>query len=145
MAAIPHNYRVSARAGAESPVALRTEEGAELACAAPVNFGGEPGGQSPEHLLTEAVAGCFILTFRAIAAASRVPWQSLACEVVGTLDKVGHKLQFTEFTVNAVLTIADPEHKEKAHSLLAKAEQNCLISNSLSCPVHLDSRVDVSG
>ncbi|MCK9503338.1 MAG: OsmC family protein [Porticoccaceae bacterium] len=144
METLPHNYRVTAKAGLQGAVALLTEEGAELACAAPVTFGGEPGGQSPEYLIAEAVAGCFILTFRAIAAASKLSWQSLDCEVVGTLDKVERKLRFSGFTVAAVLTITVPDDKEKALSLLTKAEQNCLISNSLSCPVHLQGRIEIS-
>lgn len=122
---------------------LRTAAGAELSCAIPPEFGGELGKQSPEYLLTEALAACFVLTFRAIAAASGAPWLELGCDVAGVLDREDRKLRFTGFTIKARLVVQDQAVTERARLLLEKAEQNCLVSRSLSCPVRLESEVAV--
>jgi len=143
MTEFPHGYLVRARAEAVGPVQLETEEGLRVDCFAPRQFGGEAGEQSPEYLLTEAVAGCFVLTFRAIAQASRLAWQSLSCTAVGQLDKVDGKLKFTGFSVDARLQISDIAIEQRARALLAKAEQNCLITASLNCPVVLEASVEV--
>jgi organic hydroperoxide reductase OsmC/OhrA len=54
------------------------------------------GGQwSPETLLVAAAVDCFVLTFRAIAAASKLPWERLSCNGEGTLDRVDGVTRFT--------------------------------------------------
>ena len=144
MQALPHHYRVDSSARPESLLDNKSDEGATLHSAPPLPFGG-PGGQwSPEHLLTAAVSSCFILTFRAIASASKLDWQELACQVEGTLDKVERKMQFTGFTINAKLVVNDEASRERAVTALQKAEANCLVSNSLNCPIHLEAEIKIS-
>ncbi len=69
----PHHYRCLATANATQSVVQVSSDGlTNLATGAPREFGG-PGDQwSPEALLVATVADCFVLTFRAIAAPSRV-------------------------------------------------------------------------
>jgi uncharacterized OsmC-like protein len=90
-----------------------------------------------------AVADCFVLTFRAIAAFSRLPWVSLTCEVSGTVDRVDRVTQFTGFDVRARLRVAAGADVEQARRLLTKAEQTCLVTQSLKAAAHLDASVDV--
>ncbi len=90
-----------------------------------------------------AVADCFILTFRAIAQASRLDWTSLECDVQGTLDRVERATQFTSFKITARLTLPDDSKLDKASGLLEKAEAACLITNSLSADSHLHTEVVV--
>lgn len=138
MQKFPHFYTVKAAAETQGAVAMETEEGATLQCFPPSQFGGEPGRQSPESLLAEAVASCFILTFRAVASASGLAWSSLQCQAIGKLDKVDGRLAFTEFALSANLKIAAEADQELARKLLAKAEGGCLVSASLACPVLLN-------
>jgi uncharacterized OsmC-like protein len=114
-----------------------------LESAAPSEFGG-PGDQwSPETLLVASIADCFVLSFRAIARASRFEWESLACEVDGTLDRIDRITQFTQFDVAAKLIIQPGGDETKAMRLLEKAEQACLITNSLKASSHLKASVIV--
>lgn len=77
MQAYPHRYHVHAAAETEGNVLLGSEGLPTLTTAAPPQYGG-PGGQwSPETLLMAAAADCFILTFRAIATASKLAWGRL--------------------------------------------------------------------
>lgn len=141
---LPHHYSVSAAADNGATVANTATNLPPLTVAAPAEFDG-PGDQwSPESLLCTAVVNCFILSFKAIAQASRFEWQKLDCEVTGVLDKVDRSMQFTRFDQQVCLTIADDSQRDKALKLLEKAEQHCLVSNSLNAEVHLDLDVRVA-
>lgn len=140
---LPHHYSVAARAQAESPVVLSSEALPELESAAPRQFGGPGDRWSPETLLVAAVADCFILSFRAIARASKLTWTSLECRVEGTLDRVDRVTQFTAFRVHALLHAPAGVSEEQARRILEKAERSCLISNSLKAPSHLETEVRI--
>ena len=114
-----------------------------MECFPPSHFGGEKGTQSPEYLLSEAVASCYILSFRAVSAASKLPWVNLRCEATGKLDKIERKLVFTEYKLSVRLQVETGVNQKLAQSLLKKAEQTCLVSNSLSCPVLLESEIEI--
>ena len=81
------------------------------------------------------------LTFRAIATASKLDWVSLTCDAKGTLDSVERVTWFTELHLTATLKIGADESPEKATKLLEKAEQVCLVTNSLSSQVHLSVHI----
>lgn len=141
---LPHHYVVSAGAKAAGNVVLSSTGVDDLPSAAPAEFGG-PGDQwSPESLLVAAVADCLILSFRAIARASRLEWSSLTCEVEGTLDRVDRVTQFTKFDVVARLDVPAETDVSKAERLLDKAEKVCLITNSLKADSHLKATVTVA-
>ena len=145
MQKLPHHYRVAAGAEASGNVLLSSDGAPDLLSAPPIEFGG-PGDQwSPESLLVAAVADCFVLSFRAIARASKFDWTSLKCEVDGTLDRIERVTQFTGFRVTATLELASADDEAKALRLLEKAEQACLITNSLKAESHLEAHVRISG
>lgn len=139
----PHHYKVAAAATPEGDVRLEADKLETLASAAPQEFGGPGDRWSPETLLVAAVADCFVLSFRAIARASKLSWLSLSCEVEGTLDRSDGATKFTEFRVNATLTVPADVSEQKARRLLEKSEASCLITNSLSATTHLNAVVTV--
>ncbi len=140
----PHHYTVGANAAAEGDVVLRGDRLPSLASAPPAEFGGPGDRWSPETLLVAAVADCFVLTFRGIAAASKLAWTSLSCEVSGTVDRVERVTKFTELVVRARLLVPDQAAAERAGRLLTKAEETCLVTRSLSATVHLEATVEVA-
>ena len=140
----PHHYLVSAEAEAEGNVALKSENMPQLISAPPAQFGG-PGDQwSPEHLLVASVADCFILSFRAIARASKLEWLSLEASAEGVLERVERVTKFTSTTVRATLTVPASTDVEKARRLLQKAEDTCLITNSMNTENHLEADIIVA-
>jgi organic hydroperoxide reductase OsmC/OhrA len=141
MQQLPHSYVVSASAEAESNVTLSSDGLESVASAPPEAFGGPGDLWSPETLLVAAVADCFILSFRAIARASAFSWSDLQCRVDGTLDKVDRENRFVAFTVHASLTIGSDADEAKGEKLLHKAEQLCLITNSLIADSHLSVEI----
>ncbi|NNF40486.1 MAG: OsmC family peroxiredoxin [Woeseiaceae bacterium] len=142
---LPHHYLVTAQADSVSHVTISSAGVASLETAGPAEFGGPGDVWSPETLLVGAVANCFILTFRAIARAARFEWESLSCEVTGTLEKVDKVTQFTRFDLNAVLHLAPGSDESKARRLLDKAEHHCLITSSMKAEPQLNAEIRVAG
>ncbi|MEZ5503495.1 MAG: OsmC family protein [Halioglobus sp.] len=140
----PHHYHVSANAETEGNIVLKADELPQLISAPPAQFGG-PGDQwSPEHLLVARVADCFILTFRAVARASKLDWKTLEASAEGVLERVDRVTRFTAFTVRATLTVPAGTDVDKARRLLEKSEEGCLVTNSLSAERHLEAEVLVA-
>ncbi|MDJ0699354.1 MAG: OsmC family protein [Woeseiaceae bacterium] len=140
----PHHYPVTASASAAGSVEVSSPGLATLDTAPPAEFGGPGDVWSPETLLVASVANCMILTFRAIARASRLEWDSLRCDVDGELDKIDRVTQFTGFEIRAHLEVPAGTDPARANRLLHKAEQSCLITNSLKADSHLVAEVTVA-
>jgi organic hydroperoxide reductase OsmC/OhrA len=143
MGALPHRYSATATGSADGDIALETGQVPTLQSAPPLEFGGPGTRWSPETLIVAAVGDCFLLTFRAVAQASKFPWTLLRCEVHGTLDRVERVLQFTRFDLRAHLEVPLGVDADLAQRVLQKAERNCLISNSLKAASHLETFVRV--
>ena len=128
----PHHYRVAAAAGPIGEVELASPGLETLRSAPPKEFGGPGDHWSPETFLVAAMADCFVLTFRAVARASKYEWSALECKVEGLLERPDRNSLFTGFTLEATLTVPPGTDAERGRALLEKAEHGCLISNSLS-------------
>jgi len=137
MTELPHLYRASARSAAEAEtVTLEAPGIAALESAGPIEFDGPGDRWSPETMLPALVGDCFILSFKAVAAASRFAWSDIECSIEAVVDKVERTMRFTEFRLRVELTIAADGDEERALKLLDKAERICIVSNSLVAPVH---------
>jgi organic hydroperoxide reductase OsmC/OhrA len=144
MQPFPHHYTVVAHAASDDEVELQGERLPALRSASPAEFGGPGDRWSPETLVTAAVGDCLILTFRAVARASRLAWTALECDVTGTLDRVERTPQFVRFDVEARLQLPAGAEPGAGRAALEKAERNCLISNSLKAAIHLTASIDVA-
>jgi peroxiredoxin-like protein len=141
---LPHHYHVNSSAEAEGNVILTADDLPQLVTAPPAEFGG-PGNQwSPETLLVGAIADCFILTFRAIARASKLEWENMECSAEGVLERVERATRFTSVTLRATLTVPGGTDVDKARRLLEKSEEACLVTRSLLTEVHLEAEVIVA-
>ncbi|HTV96355.1 MAG TPA: OsmC family protein [Steroidobacteraceae bacterium] len=137
----PHLYTVNAVVRPDGDVPLSADGVRVIESAPPREFDG-PGNQwSPEQLLTGAVADCFALSFRAIAAASKLRWLNLEASTRGTLDKAQGVMRFTRFDTHAKLHVPSGTDLERARRLLEKAEQSCLVANSLAGERHLSVEI----
>ena len=139
----PHRYSVGASADTEGSVTISSDRLPSLITAPPQQFGGQGDEWSPETLLVAAVADCFILTFRAIARASKLKWSHLSCTTEGVLDRMDGVTRFTEMLIRANLQLLESQDKERGYRLLEKAEKSCLITCSLIAGSKLESQVAV--
>jgi organic hydroperoxide reductase OsmC/OhrA len=133
----PHHYEVSIVAAPEGELRLAAEGLDEIRSLPPPQFGGPGGYWSPETLLLAAVGDCMMLTFRAIAKASRFEWRELSAEVAGTMERIEGNSRFTRIETRVRLVVPAGTDRERANRLLEKAEQGCPISNSLSAEKRL--------
>jgi peroxiredoxin-like protein len=138
---LPHHYRVEARAEAQGDVALRSGGLADLASQPPAEFGGPGDRWSPETLLLAAVADCYALSFRVLAANSKVGFRELTCRAEGLVDRADGKIRFTQIALAVEVALAADANPERAQRLLERAKDVCIVSNSLSVPVRLDARI----
>jgi len=141
----PHEYSVEASAAATGPVTLSSQGLPSLETAPPREFDGPGDRWSPETLLVGAVADCFTLSFRAIAAASKLEWTALRCRAEGKLDRSEGVARFTEMTLRVRLEIPPGVEVERARRLLEKSEKACLITNSLRLTPVLACEIETRG
>lgn len=137
----PHSYLAAASGDPASLAAVTSPELPQIQTAAAPQFDGPGGYWSPETLLCAAIADCFVLTFRAVSRAARLPWLHLECRVEGTLERADRTARFTRFATFATLTVPPEADPQVASKLLDRAEQGCLVANSLLGTRSLESRV----
>ena len=139
----PHHYLASAAGASQGSIVVSGEGLPDLDTQSPPQFGGPEGVWSPETMISATVANCFILTFRAIARASKFEWNSLECTVDGVLERVERTTLFTQFNINAVLHVPAGAREEFAKRLMEKSEQICLITASLKSETTLTTEIQV--
>ncbi|MFT4712202.1 MAG: peroxiredoxin-like protein [Candidatus Azotimanducaceae bacterium] len=145
MQALPHHYLVEGALIADR-VDISAQNLTTIESEPPAEFGGSGTRWSPETLLLAAVSDCFLLTFKAIACASKFSYSDIKCEVEGRLDRVDGVTRFTKITVRPTLKIESTastgeisdEQLEKSTKSLHKAEKGCLVSNSLNSKLLLE-------
>jgi len=142
MKAFPHEYVVTVVSSPQRDPYLRADQLPVLQSAAPPEFGGPGGCWSPETLLVASVGDCFAITFGGIARAAGLPWEFLQCDVTGILDRRDRIPQFTGFQIRARLGVPAGTSQDLVDTTLAKAEQRCLIANSLKAPVVLNATTE---
>jgi organic hydroperoxide reductase OsmC/OhrA len=139
----PHHYVAAASGSAAGNVRVSSPGLETLASAGPAEFGGPGDLWSPETLLVASIADCFILSFRAVARAARLDWDDLECRVVGDLDRVDHVTRFTRFDIHVTLNVPEGTDAERARKLLDKAEDTCLITNSMTAESSFSANIRV--
>ncbi len=100
---------------------------------------------SPEHLFTAAVNSCLMTTFLSIAESSRLEFSSFSSDASGKLEVVDGKYLMSEVTLRPLVVVTTEADKAKADKVLLKAEQNCLISNSVKSKIIFEPTVHIVG
>lgn len=98
---------------------------------------------SPEHLFTAAVSSCLMTTFLAITENSKLEFVSFKCESKGIMDRVDGKYAMTEVHLFPEVVIIDATQKERMERVIEKSEKACLISNSITSKIVMESKVIV--
>ncbi len=106
--------------------------------ATPPEFKGHEGIWSPEDLFVASVNVCVMTTFLAFAERAGLSFTGYESEAEGRLELVDGKFQVTAITLRPQVTLQAAEDSGKAGELLAKAEANCLISNSIKTKVAVE-------
>ncbi|MBW7838964.1 MAG: OsmC family protein [Chitinophagaceae bacterium] len=111
--------------------------------ATPPEFtGGVPNIWSPEHFYAGAINSCFMTTFLAIAENSKMSFESFECKTVIKLERPDKKYMITEAVIYPKVKMTDPEKdRDRMLRILEKAEENCLVTNSMLTKVRLEPQI----
>jgi organic hydroperoxide reductase OsmC/OhrA len=109
-------------------------------CAVPPEFAGPGGGLSPEDLFNQALANCFVGTFKVFAQNSKLEFTKVevSSDLIVDLDE-NKKPVMKEFYL--VAKIYNPNQADKAMLLAQKASQSGFILNSVKTKCHFDFQI----
>lgn len=141
MKPLPHRYEATLTGGPTGHANLASDGLPNLPTAPPVDFGGPGDAWSPEHMLLGSVATCFLFTFRAVARASQLQFNSVDLDVSGTVDRVDGVTRFTEIVLRARAVVAAGTDPDRARRVMERSERACLVSRSLESPIRFEPEV----
>jgi peroxiredoxin-like protein len=137
------------------PVAIRWQGGRrglassadglpDLAVASPPAFGGPAGVWSPEHLYVLAATSCWLTTFLAVAELSRLELAAVEAAGEGTVERGDdRKYRIPRIVLRPRVTVRREVDRERALRLVEKAENACMIRNSVTTEIALEPEVAV--
>jgi uncharacterized OsmC-like protein len=141
MTPLPHRYDVHLDGGPEGYARMSTPGVPDLRAAPPPQFGGPGDAWSPEHLLLASVQSCFLFTLRAVARASQLRFTHLEVDVTGIVERRDHVTRFTSIVLRPTVSVEPSTDRDLVRAALERSKKACLVSASLSTPVHLDARI----
>ncbi len=117
---------------------IRAGKSPELEIDAPAEFtGGISKLWTPEHLFVASANICLMTTFMTITGMSKLEIQDYSSHAKGTLSKEDGKFIFTGIDIFPKISVRSEREKERAERLIYKAEEHCLISNSMKNPTRI--------
>ena len=102
---------------------------------------GIPNIWSPEQLFVASVNVCLMTTFVSVAENSKLEIDSYSCASTGKLEKVDGKYMISEIELKPVIKTKFEKDKERAERIIHKAENLCLISNSVKTKILLSPQI----
>ena len=116
----------------------------EIKVATPPEFPkGVPNIWSPEHLFVAASNTCLMTTFLAIAENSKLEFKEYSCEAEGKLEKIEKRFMISEIVLKPKIVLNEEKDIERAERIIHKAEEHCLISNSMKTKIILEPDIKV--
>ena len=104
---------------------------------------GVPNVWTPEHLFVASANICLMTTFLSIAEKSKLEIKSYESGSTGSLDKVDGTVMFYEIELKPKIVVTQEKDIERAERLIEKAEQHCLVSNSMKTKIILSPEVSL--
>lgn len=120
---------------------LSASDKPDIQVATPPEFKGHEGIWSPEDLFVASANVCLMTTFLAFAERTGLSFAGYESRAEGLLEMVDGKFQFTKIVLRPTVRLKQREDAQKAEQVLAKAEDHCLISNSMKAQVILEPTV----
>jgi len=104
-------------------------------------FNGNPETLNPEEMFVAAINNCLMTTFFYFVRKLNVEISSYYSEAQALLEKQKDGFRFTNVEVRAEVTLTQQQLAEKVRQLGDLAEEYCLVSRSVNCPVHYELEV----
>ena len=104
---------------------------------------GEANVWSPEHYFVAAINGCLMTTFLAVAENFKLKFVDFESDAEGKLEMIDRKFMMSEVVLKPIITVSSEDDVELAKKVIEKAENACLISNSVISKIKLVITVKV--
>ena len=111
--------------------------------ATPPEFKGHYGKWSPEDLFVAAVNSCIMTTFLYYAQRNNLNLLNYKSKACGILEMQDGKLVFTQISVEPEIIVVSSGDYKIAKEFIDKAENNCLISNSIKAKVEIIPEIKI--
>ena len=108
-------------------------------------FNGSPETLNPEEMFVAAVNNCLMTTFFYFVGKLNVEVLSYYSHAEGRVEKQTDGFRFVNVQVRAEVRLKHQELAEKARELGDLAEKYCLVSRSITCPVHYELEAKTIG
>ncbi|RYG42481.1 hypothetical protein EON79_18815 [bacterium] len=137
MASQLHTYtaRVSWSGGREGSGSIQNDNsGQGYDIRVPTEFGGPGGALNPEELLTDAIAGCYSITYGIVVANRRLPVKGVEVQAVGTVDQSGANFVYKSIALSPKITLgaeATDQDIATAIDMAHKADAYCIVTNAI--------------
>ena len=137
MASQLHTYtaRVSWSGGREGAGSIQNDNsGQGYDLRVPTEFGGPGGALNPEELLTDAIAGCYSITYGIVANNRRIPVKGVEVQAVGTVDQSGANFVYKSIALSPAITLgaeATDQDIATAIDMAHKADAYCIVTNAI--------------
>lgn len=116
----------------------------EITVATPPQFpGGVDNVWSPEHLYVASLNVCLMTTFLAIAENSKLNFVSYTSNAKGKLERVEKRFMMSEVILYPEIIVEEEKDIDRADRIIQKAEDHCLISNSVKTKILLEPKISV--
>ena len=132
------NYKTTVEWKEQKKGVLSSKGKPSFEVATPVEFLGHAGIWTPEDLFVSAVNICVMTTFLFFAEKEGIELLEYKSDADGVLEKIDNKFMFSRITLKVYISVKTQEQLSKAQELIVRAEENCLISNSIASKVTVD-------
>jgi organic hydroperoxide reductase OsmC/OhrA len=100
---------------------------------------------NPEEMFVAAINSCLMTTLFYFIRKLNIEILSYCSDAKGHVEKQTDGFQFTNVEVRAEVTLQQGDLAEKVRELGDLAEEYCLVSRSVTCPVHYELEVKTRG
>lgn len=108
-------------------------------------FGGSGHGLNPEEMFVAAINSCLMNTFFYFAQKFKIEILSYTSQALGQIEKQSDGFRFTRVEVQAKVQLSEEKVAEKIQEAGELAEQYCLVSRSVACPVDYQLEIELKG
>ncbi len=115
----------------------------DIAC--PPEFGGPGGFWSPEDLLVASVEVCVMTTFLHLLGRRKIELGSYTSQTDGVAGLEQGEFRFVRINLGVEIEIHREVDRKKTMACIEAAGEQCMVSRSLRCPVHVEYTVSVAG
>lgn len=120
------------------------ENKSDISGSSDLAFRGDKTKHNPEDLLVSSLSACHMLTYLHLCAVAGIIVTGYIDNATGIMVETSNGGgQFTEVTLNPIVTVTEQQMVDKASELHKKPNELCFIANSVNFPIRHNSTMKI--